>query len=201
MQRVFHSIRFKVNKGSGCGGNPFFILNAETYTFHSFFHGIVVDVNSRNGGNATLEIYSHGFHTWNRADGFFRVGATVVTTHAFHNIGFRGFLLTGGMGIMSVMITIPVAMVMFVTVTMAVLATATACGFVHQPHAEDVKKQEGENAGAEPFEPAGYIVTACMGVVQIVGEPCAGHKMVNADAEENGTADDSREIKQERLLA
>ena len=79
---------------------------------------------------------------------------------------------------------------------MVMLMSTTACRFVHQFHAENIKEQEGEDAGAEPFEPACHFMTAIMGIAQMVGEPLAGQEIVDAEAEKDGTADDGREIEQ-----
>ena len=108
------------------------------------------------------------------------------------------------MGVMGMMRVMATTGIMGIARTMGMMGvmfvSTTTCRLMHQLHAKDIEQEQGEDACTSPFEPASHLVTASMGVVQMVGEPFTGQEIVDAKAEEDGTANDGCEVEHECLL-
>ena len=61
----------------------------KTNAFDCVTDDCVINIGTCDGGDAAMQINRHGLHTFDRADHFFRVGATMVAGHAFDDISFR----------------------------------------------------------------------------------------------------------------
>lgn len=88
-----------------------------------------------------------------------------------------------------------VLFLMIVAAATTFFVTTGTSLFAHQLHAEDIEQKHCEQGCTSPSKPASrLLVTMCRAANQSVGEPFARQEVINAEAESDGTCNDSCEV-------